>query len=71
MTQEAKRSNLQVAIDILEDELSGIEGYRPLAGAVDDPELKQLLATRMEDEKKHINMLLKWINQHTQALLSM
>lgn len=59
-----------MAIEVLEDEVKGIEEYKEMLQYIECPELRKIFTEALMDEKKHVNAILRWINTRTQKVLA-
>lgn len=63
-----EKSELCAAIELMKEEVSGVESYTALHARTEDPELKAAVAAVIADEKKHAVALLNWIQRRMQTM---
>lgn len=66
---EEYKTDMQMAIESLEDEMNGIEEYKYMIAKTKDQEFHKMLSDILAVEKQHATMLLNWINQKAPYML--
>lgn len=64
------KSDLEMAMAALTDEVGGVKEYLEIAEYSTDQELKAIAMNIAADEKKHANILMQFVAKHVQAMLS-
>lgn len=63
------KSDFMMMLEVLEDEMKGIEDYKKCMEMTEDTEFKDILNSIIADEKKHANAMLRVINERSQKIL--
>ena len=56
------RNDLEMAMDLLKDEISGVKEYGSVIESCEDQELKNIAINILADEKKHVEHLILLVN---------
>ncbi len=67
----ARTKDLHRALVSLQEELEAIDWYQQRVDAIEDPELREILAHNRDEEKEHASMILEWIRRHDLAFARM
>ncbi len=63
-----KKSELCTVIEMMGEEVKGVEDYLAVHSSTEDPELKVAVAAIVADEKKHATALLNWVQRRMQSM---
>ena len=66
---EQDKSDLMKVMEVLSDELEGVEEYAKLVESVNDPAIKKTFASILADEKRHVHALKEHVDSAINALM--
>lgn len=64
------KSDLMMMLEVLEDEMTGIETYKDFMMKTEDMAFRDALNSIVMDEKKHASAVLRMINERSQKVLA-
>lgn len=70
MYTEEKKSEFEIALHMLKEEMEAVSAYNWCIANCTDPELVSILRDNLMSEKAHANSLLRWVNRVAPAALT-
>ena len=67
MEYETEKTDIEMAVEQLEDEVNGITAYKILYDTATCPQLKKIAQQHMLSEKQHALQLIAWINAYIES----